>query len=539
MRPAPKRNVPPGTPTPGPAEQGPLGLLPPWLVTLVRPAALTVLIGCLMLPLTQVLGSVLVGLRAWLLLGAVLAAALETHYTHYFIRARYISGAEIWRLRAIEFGFYFIAIKLVQLTLGGAPAGGWPTDPLALLTVLLDLEAILALLLAVGVALIVDDTLEDLDRVGEPPDHDRQYVSPLDALTERFFVGGALVLVFSGLARVGLQDLLNFERPPVTGLVITVLVYFGVGFLLLGQVRLALLATQWQVQGARVPPELGGRWVRYSVAFLALAALIAFALPTGYTAGALGWLGGLITVVLSVLWTLVAILAGICLLPLSYIMSLLNSGRTPQTQTQPFQFTPPVVPNDQPMPPWLEVVRTILVWGLIIGMVLYVVVNYVRERPGLLRAVRELAPLRRLRQLWAALRHRAAGLAAALQDNPLAAWLRERGAALRTAATPRRAFRLGGVSAREKVQYYYLSLLRRASERGYGRRPPQTPQEYRPTLAANLPEHTPEVRALTQAFEESRYSAHPVEPEQVRAVRTAWGRLRAALAQQKKPKQKE
>jgi hypothetical protein len=75
----------------------------------------------------------------------------------------------------------------------------------------------------------------------------------------------------------------------------------------------------------------------------------------------------------------------------------------------------------------------------------------------------------------------------------VAAWLRERLRA-RLALPPLRYFRLGGATPREQVQYYYLSLLRRAGEYGFGRRPAQTPAEYTPTLAANLPENTPEVR---------------------------------------------
>ena len=38
--------------------------------------------------------------------------------------------------------------------------------------------------------------------------------------------------------------------------------------------------------------------------------------------------------------------------------------------------------------------------------------------------------------------------------------------------------------------FYYLSLLRRARERGFGRRPPQTPHEYEPVLEQRLPEAT-------------------------------------------------
>ena len=532
-------NTPPASARPSqPAPTGPLGLLPPWLVTILRPVALTILVGCVALPLSQILAAIVPDLHPARLLFAIGLAALEAHFTYGLMQARYISGAEVWRVRLIEFGMYFVVLKLAQVALGGAPAAGWPRGPQALLLFLFDLETLLMMLLAVAVALTISDTLEDLDRVGETPEMDKQYVTPLEALTSRFFLGGSLVLVLSGLARVGLQDLLNFDRAPVTGLVATVLVYFVVGFLMLGQVRLALLATGWQAQGVNVPAELGGRWVRYSLVLLGLAGLIAFALPTGYTAGALGVLGNLVNIALGVLWTVVAILLGIFMLPLSWLLSLLNGQPTEAAAAEPFPLTPPPVLLDQPMPLWVELLRTIMVWSLLIGMALYVVINYLRDRPELLRALRDFGPLRRLRQMWAALRHRLSGLAVAVQALPVAAWLRERLRA-RLALPPLRYFRLGGATPREQVQYYYLSLLRRAGEHGYGRKPAQTPAEYTPTLAANLSDNTPEVQALTEAFVETRYSAHPVPAEQVQRVRSAWGRLRAALAKQKKLERKE
>ncbi len=59
-----KPNLPrsPHAPRPSPAAlNGPLGLLPPWLVTVVRPAALTLLVGCLALPLSQILAALIPG----------------------------------------------------------------------------------------------------------------------------------------------------------------------------------------------------------------------------------------------------------------------------------------------------------------------------------------------------------------------------------------------------------------------------------------------------------------------------------------------
>jgi hypothetical protein len=214
-------------------------------------------------------------------------------------------------------------------------------------------------------------------------------------------------------------------------------------------------------------------------------------------------------------------------------MSLLSRGERPIPPDIILPTPPPaqaLVP--QALPPWMEVARTVVVWALVIGMVLYVVVQFLRDRPELTRALRELALGRRLRQLWAAFRHRVSGLAAAARATPLAAWLRERWQK-RPPLSPLRYFRLGGAAPREQVMFYYFSLLRRARERGFGRAPQQTPREYAPLLAARLEEGAPEVQALTDAFEATRYSDHPVGAEGVQGAKAAWGRLRAAMRKEK------
>jgi hypothetical protein len=165
-------------------------------------------------------------------------------------------------------------------------------------------------------------------------------------------------------------------------------------------------------------------------------------------------------------------------------------------------------------------------------MIAYVVVQFLRDRPELLQGLRQFGLGRRLRQLWAALRHRVSGLAEAVRLSPVATWLREQ-FAKRPALPTMRYFRLGGAPPRDQVMFYYYSLLRRAQERGFGRRPPQTPREYEPVLESQLDEVAPEVEALTKAFEETRYSPRPVGAEAARRAREAWGKIRAALVKGK------
>jgi hypothetical protein len=85
------------------------------------------------------------------------------------------------------------------------------------------------------------------------------------------------------------------------------------------------------------------------------------------------------------------------------------------------------------------------------------------------------------------------------------------------------------LSPRERVLYYYLSILRRAGQQGFPRRRDQTPYEYDATLGANLPEAQQEMALLTQAFVEARYGRQAIEPDHARRARTAWQWVKAAL----------
>ena len=501
----------------------------PWVINVLRPAGLAIMATCVVLPVAQVLAAIAPGLHPWLLVAASTLTALEVNYTHRLIRAHYTSGADLWRMRAIEAGVYFVLIKAVNVGLYGFPAGR-PGDWLLNIYWWLDAETLIALLLAVFTAFAVNSALEDFGRVGEAAEPRRDYISSIDSLTGQFFTGGAVLLVASGLARVNLLEILRTDRPAVGGLVGNVLLYFLAGLVLLSQVRLELLAVRWQAQAVRTPRDLTQRWLRYTTAFVALAVLVAFVLPTGYTLGTLGVLGGILSYVLGLLWIGAYLLITLMLFPLGFLFGLFGKLSPPPQAPVPTPPPPPDIPAlvNQPMPPWVDTVRDIAVIVIIVVLVGYIVWNYVRERPELLSALQKLAALRGLRRLWAALRHRVSGALASAREAAPLAWLRER---LRRAAPPAlfNYFRLGAASPREQVLFYYLSLLRRAGQQGFGRRPPQSPRDYEPVLEEHLPTAAPELQALTAAFEETRYSVHPVSPEAAKETRAIWQRVRAAL----------
>jgi hypothetical protein len=507
-----------------------------WLENLFRPLVIGVMFGCLALSLV---GLVHLFAPTWngtyFVVGCVLAA-LEANYSYQLIRARQLRGTDVLRFRAVEMAMFFILLKI-----GGyvgdrwadvlADIQTWPHQPWDIL----DPETTAAFILASLSWWASTQTVRDLERISEPPVLHRYYVPPIESLTGRFFQGGVVLLIAAGVTRIGIAALLNLSRPPVPGLVLNVLVYFLLGLVMLGQARFATLLKRWQAQEIRVAAGLTGRWARYSLAFICLAALLAFLLPTGYTVGLLDAGAAIITILLYILTLLAMILSfifGLLLMPFAMLF-----GTKRPTLRQPI-LPPPQLPQQElggPGGAWFEILRSLLFWAVALGMVFYVVRSYLRDHPELLEALVTQRTIRALRDFLITLWRRLVGLAEAASERiPRRLSLRRtrRG----PSKAPFRFFRLGALSPRERILYYYLSILRRAERQGFPRQRAQTPYEYDATLGPHLPQAQQEMDLLTHAFVEARYSRHTFDRGQARRVRVNWQRVKAALqALKRKP----
>jgi hypothetical protein len=508
----------------------------------LRPLALAAMIACLAVASVDLAHLFAPDWNGAYFVVACVLASLEATLSFHVLRARGQGGGG-WRFRVAEFALFFLLLKAGRYV--GQPwaavqadVSQWSQD----LFTFLDGQTVVAFMLVFFAWDATNDTLRDFARLGahaagaaagmgapQPAAHAARTLDlgwldegidrpALERVTRRFFWGAALLLVLTGVTRLGLARLLQLDSPPVPGLVINVLVYFGLGLALLGQLRFASLRREWQSQGVALPGYLAWRWVRYSLAFLGLAAAIAFVLPTGYS---LGPLSAVATLVGWLAW-LIALIVFVLMLPLLWLAALL--GGLPFTAAPP---APPAAVEPGGLigsggPAWVQVISSFGFWALIAVMVLYVVRSYTLERPELAALLALITPLRWLRAWGAALRRWARGRvrvapgearaapAPAQRAGPAVAWLRPRG-------------------ARERVLFYYTSVLQRAAAAGLSRRAAQTPGEYRETLGAGLPEAREAADTLTAAFVEARYSAHAVDAAGERRARGGWQRLRQAL----------
>lgn len=489
-----------------------------WLEQWVRPAIVSAMIGAVALSWVGLFSLMLPGWNRQYLAVFCFLAALEAFIAHRLLRTRLHRLDSRWRYRVGElFVIYFLLQIAANLVEG-------EINPLANLP-RFDTGTLLSFGFVAACWVAATWTAEDLEAMSGPPENYRGYIPPADLLRKRFYVGGIVLMLGAGLSRVEVVRLTDLERPGVPGIVLNVLVYFALGMVMLGQMQYTSLTRRWTAQNASVGAGLGRRWVRYSAVFLALTALLAFLLPTGYTTGLLDV--GLY--VLTFLIALVQFLVALILAPFLWLLSLFGIGgggsAAPPPQTQ-LPRPPPTTGGAEFN--LLDLLRNILFWALSLGILVYVARLSIRNRSGLAAALGRLGPVRFLANLWTAALRRLRGYAGAVVSR-LPARPRVTGAAGGGATRPGLFRRVGSLPPREQVRYYYLDTVRRATREGYPRRRTQSPREYEEELGPRLAESRPELGGLTSAFEEARYSPHPVEPPHAEQARSRWQRLGDAL----------
>jgi hypothetical protein len=246
-----------------------------------------------------------------------------------------------------------------------------------------------------------------------------------------------------------------------------------------------------------------------------------------------------LTFVLRLLEWLIGGLAALLFTPFSL---LFPRGSDSSTTTAPPPIPTPL-PVDPAAPPGQSPLASLL-WAILLYvvptlLVLYVAYNTWRKRRAIWHDVRYVA-----RTLWQLLREALLDLSAALwrffsfgaprllalAPQAIQERLRRRRAAGAGAgARGPRWLRLGSLSPRELIQYFYVSLAQRAEGIGWGRGKGQTPYEYGRDLGERLPERKAELDSLTEAFVRARYSPAPVSDADAREARGPWQRLRDSL----------
>jgi hypothetical protein len=488
--------------TPEPAE--------PWVRRVFQPAVVAVLVWCIAWSVAHVIAAMSAGWRPTLFWSVPVLMALVGFNSQRVMRKRLLSGTTALRSRLIELGVLFLIVKFVSYFDNTIPQivaeiRGWAQEP----STFFDSQTLLAYFLGVVAWIGANQTARDLDAVDDPTMYLGE-TGPRRRLMGRYFLGGAVLLVFAGIRRVNLMSVLNMDNPRVTGLILNVLIYFFTGLVMLGLVQYVHLNTLWRRDKVKVSKGMGTTWIRYLLVLLGLAAIVAFLLPTGYTVGILD-LAAMIFFVISYLVTFLYLLL---LWPISMLLSLLM-GRPVESALPPMQrpqFAPEPPQARSPGSPFWGILQSFLFWAILIAVVIYLVRSYLRDHPEMLAAIQQFRPIAWLVGLWRAIRRWLREVGHTVQTR-VPALIRRLRPTRSTSGTEQE--RPRGPTSRQQLIYHYLTTLDRAKEAGLPRRHTETPYEYRRTLEPHLAESAEAMQGLTESFIVARYSVHSIKPEEV------------------------
>jgi len=358
-------------------------------------------------------------------------------------------------------------------------------------------------------------------------------------LANLILTSGAIMVLAASLVRVNVE-VGWFQIPAMRVAVYYMLVYFLLGLVLLSMTQFSVLRIRWARQGIAIKRDLAIKWALYSFVFLAVVVVVVSFMPTGYTINFLN----LLRILLGYLIFVANILFWLLTLPfllLSSLIANLSGRRAAPPSVPPFVQTaaPPVSAVGEPLA-WLEVLKSLVFWLVLIGLVSYSVYVYWKARSGDFAALGKYPWVRWLVRFWDWLlswtRTINQGVSHLIQAG--ISRVQPPGRSL-TNSRVWRYIHLRRIPPRERVMFFFYALLRHGAKSGFPRAPAQTPFEYTEYLAKQARQQrqtdqpsdlaAEDLQQMAQHFIEARYSRHEITNAQAEEVKGFWRRIRKLL----------
>ena len=514
-----------------------------WQDSLLRPAVIAALVGCLVVALTSFVRHIGPGLPESYLnvlrITSVGAALVGGYTTTMLVRPEHRQRRTV-SFRLSELGLILFTARVALW----ATVEGWPApaamvlQPFGVFLTLMFIINALFILIAWGMAVLVTndflamglqaDELADLEAASRPiSGDDHRIQSDRGALvrrfSERWAIGGMLLIVLTAASQVGMgsNGFFALVRQDIAGGVIgAAIVYFVLGLLLLTFGHLAALRARWQL--AKLPSEatIVRNWPFYAFGLLLVVAAAAFLMPLGGTFRLAQLMGLVMRAISGAIYLLMGLIIGLIAMLFGGDEEIVEEPAREQPE-----FTAPQMEQVQPAeaPPWLG--GTVF-WIIILLLLGYATYIYLQGRGVNFQLI--LAWLRQFLQGWKQIgdafnewRSRRLAPEEKLKEKSgrsrVRRWLDE--------------LMLGRLPPDEQVRYFYVSTLESAAEHGVRRRPGETPYSFQARLGTQVEGEDAEAAArLTDGFVNIEFARQSTEATAVPLLKRAWTQIRDALA---------
>jgi hypothetical protein len=338
-----------------------------WGRRLLPPLVVGGMMACIAMSAAEFIHLVAPDWNGALLIVMPVLATVTAHHSNRLAHQRYLSGTELFRFQAIELLTLFIVIKVAGYLDNTwaeliAEARGWGQNPSSFF----DTETLFTFALTCAGWFAAWSTADDVEELSDSTRYEgRDSSRPMTRLQGKFFLGGFCLLLFAGLTRAQIGEMLKIARPNLPGLALNALLYFVGGLVILGRLHFIRQERLWRAQKTSYAPILRARWTQYTLILLGVVLVVAFLLPTGYTIGFLE----LLRLVINALAYLLSLLFFLAMLPLSYLLTLFNVT-TPFPELPPMPeplASEPLSPAGTTPNPWWEVLRSALFWLIAVG----------------------------------------------------------------------------------------------------------------------------------------------------------------------------
>ena len=513
-----------------------------WQDSLLRPAVIAALVGCLVVALTSFVRHIGPGLPESYLnvlrITSVGAALVGGYTTTMLVRPEHRQRRTV-SFRLSELGLILFTARIALW----ATVEGWPApaamvlQPFAVFLTLMFIINGLFILIAWGMAVLVTndflamglqtDELADLEAASRPVSGDDHRIqSDRGALvrrfSERWAIGGMLLIVLTAASQVGMgsNGFFALVRQDIAGGVIgAAIVYFVLGLLLLTFGHLAALRARWQL--AKLPSEatIVRNWPFYAFGLLLVVAAAAFLMPLGGTFRLAQLMGLAMRAISGAIYLIMGLIIGLIAMLFGGDEEIVEEPAREQPE-----FSAPQIEQVQPAeaPPWLG--GTVF-WIIIVLLLGYATYIYLQGRGVNFQLI--LAWLRQFLQGWKQIgdafnewRSRRLAPEEELKEKSgrsrMRRWLDE--------------LMLGRLPPDEQVRYFYVSTLESAAEHGVRRRPGETPYSFQARLGTQIESEDAEAAArLTDGFVNIEFARQSTEATAVPLLKRAWTQIRGAL----------